>query len=386
MDRRSAPLDPACFKRAGGEALAFATRVPDAVAAAGVHGLHSLQRATTEQQPGTAMSEMSVSDQPEAATIRNPKPAARAQRPRPAPIPAISISGWRRSRRWASSSASPPRSIPISKPRPSPISSALEKSPVLLFENIKGHPGHKALYNMIGCNLSRFCLMIGEEPVDHPLKAVQALQKKLGRKMAPKEVAADKAISNQNVVDRRRHRHPQIPGAADVAARRRQISRHRRRGGDQVPGDRAHQCRHLPHDDQGSARDRRLHLARQGRDARPREVVEDGQADADRGLLRHRSAAVSGRGDEPAEDRMRVRLLFRHRRRADRGVHRRRHRAAAAGARRDHPRRLRLSRRDLRGRAVRRVHRLLRAPVAARRRTCGSRRCAIATTRRSPAR
>ena len=28
-----------------------------------------------------------------------------------------------------------------------------EKSPVLLFENVKGHPGHKALYNMIGCNL-----------------------------------------------------------------------------------------------------------------------------------------------------------------------------------------------------------------------------------------
>ena len=39
----------------------------------------------------------------------------------------------------------------------------LEESPALLFENIKGHPGHKALYNMIGCNLSRFCLMIGEE-------------------------------------------------------------------------------------------------------------------------------------------------------------------------------------------------------------------------------
>ena len=67
----------------------------------------------------------------------------------------------------------------------------LEKSPALLFENIKGHPGHKALYNMIGCNLSRFCLMIGEEPVDHPLKAVQLLQKKLGRKMAPVEVPAD---------------------------------------------------------------------------------------------------------------------------------------------------------------------------------------------------
>jgi hypothetical protein len=66
------------------------------------------------------------------------------------------------------------------------------KSPALLFENIKGHPGHKALYNMVGCNLSRFCLMIGEEPVDHPLKAVRLLQRKLGRKIPPAEVTADR--------------------------------------------------------------------------------------------------------------------------------------------------------------------------------------------------
>src|SRR3954454_19740493 len=76
----------------------------------------------------------------------------------------------------------------------------LEKSPALLFENIKGHPGHKALYNMIGCNLSRFCLMIGEKPVDHPLQAVQILQQKMGRKMPPKEVPEAAAICNQNVV------------------------------------------------------------------------------------------------------------------------------------------------------------------------------------------
>ncbi len=43
-----------------------------------------------------------------------------------------------------------------------------EKSPALLFENIKGHPGHRALYNMIGCNLSRFCLMIREQPGPSP--------------------------------------------------------------------------------------------------------------------------------------------------------------------------------------------------------------------------
>jgi UbiD family decarboxylase len=76
-----------------------------------------------------------------------------------------------------------------------------QKSPALLFENIKGHPGHRALYNMIGCNLSRFCTMIGEEPMDHPLKAVQALQRKMGRKMSPQEVAPERAICNQNVLE-----------------------------------------------------------------------------------------------------------------------------------------------------------------------------------------
>src|ERR1700761_4849908 len=75
----------------------------------------------------------------------------------------------------------------------------LSKSPALLFENIKGHPGHRALYNMIGCNLSRFCLMIGEDPVDHPLKAVQLLQAKFGRKMKPVEVPAGHAVSSQNI-------------------------------------------------------------------------------------------------------------------------------------------------------------------------------------------
>ena len=40
--------------------------------------------------------------------------------------------------------------------------------------------------------------------------------------------------------------------------------------------------------------------------------------------------------DQPAEDRERIRILFRHRRRADRGVHQRPHGLAAAGARRNH--------------------------------------------------
>src|ERR1700748_1604209 len=62
------------------------------------------------------------------------------------------------------------------------------KSPALLFENIKGHPRHRARYNMVGCNLSRLCLIIGEKPVEHPLEAVALLQRKMGRKMAPRQV------------------------------------------------------------------------------------------------------------------------------------------------------------------------------------------------------
>lgn len=73
-------------------------------------------------------------------------------------------------------------------------------SPALMFENIKGHPGHRALYNLIGCNLSRLCLAIGERPVSHPLEAVQILKTKMGRKMEPKEVKAEQAVCNQNIV------------------------------------------------------------------------------------------------------------------------------------------------------------------------------------------
>ncbi|OGA45117.1 MAG: hypothetical protein A3G25_10020 [Betaproteobacteria bacterium RIFCSPLOWO2_12_FULL_63_13] len=76
----------------------------------------------------------------------------------------------------------------------------VQKSPMLLFENIKGHPGHRALYNIIGCNLSRFCLMIGADPVEHPLDAVRILEQKLGRKLAPVEIPAERALSSENVV------------------------------------------------------------------------------------------------------------------------------------------------------------------------------------------
>jgi UbiD family decarboxylase len=43
--------------------------------------------------------------------------------------------------------------------------------------------------------------MIGEAPVDHPLKAVRLLQHKIGRKMAPQEVPPQTTICNQNIVE-----------------------------------------------------------------------------------------------------------------------------------------------------------------------------------------
>ena len=236
-----------------------------------------------------------------------------------------------------------------------------EKSPALLFENIKGHPGHKralqhdrlqpvAVLSHDRRAAGRSSAQGGADPAAEA-RAQDAAQGGFAR---PGDLQPEHSRGRQD-------RHPHVPGAADVAARRRHVSRHRRCRRHQVPGDRPRQCRHLPDDDQGTARGRRLHLARQGRHHRPREVVEAGQADADRRRLRHRSAAVPGRGDEPAEDRERVRILFRHQRCADRGLHQRVDRPAAAGARRDHARGLPLSGRDVRRRTVRRVHRLLRA-------------------------
>ena len=72
-------------------------------------------------------------------------------------------------------------------------------SPALLFENIKGHPGHRAVYNMIGCNLDRFCLAIGEQPVEHELDAVLLLKDKMHLKEKPVVIAGDGLLVNQNI-------------------------------------------------------------------------------------------------------------------------------------------------------------------------------------------
>jgi UbiD family decarboxylase len=74
-----------------------------------------------------------------------------------------------------------------------------QKSPALLFENIKGCPDRRVLLNMIGCNLSRLCITMGESPVAQPLEAVEILRRKLHRKLPPKNVPPETAICNQNI-------------------------------------------------------------------------------------------------------------------------------------------------------------------------------------------
>ena len=241
----------------------------------------------------------------------------------------------------------------------------LEKSPALLFENIKGHPGQKALYNMIGCNLSRFCLMIGEEPVDHPLKAVQLLQKKLGRKMrAGRRCPAEVAVCNQNIVEGDKIDIRMFPaqrmwpldggmylGTADAVITkdpetgRINVGTYRM----MIKGPREIGVYTSPGKDGGNDRDKWWKMGK------PAPIAAAYGIDP----LLFLVGAI-----EPAEDRERVRILFRHQGLADRAVQLRPHRPAAAGACRDHHRGPSLSGRDLRRRPVRRVHRLLRAAVS----------------------
>jgi len=72
-------------------------------------------------------------------------------------------------------------------------------SPAILFENIKGHPGHRALYNMLGSSLNRVSLTIGEQPGMDPIEVVRVLKEKMKRRIPPKVVDAKDAAVNRNI-------------------------------------------------------------------------------------------------------------------------------------------------------------------------------------------
>ncbi|MCC6780283.1 MAG: UbiD family decarboxylase [Hyphomicrobiales bacterium] len=75
------------------------------------------------------------------------------------------------------------------------------KGPALLFENIKGMPGQRALLNIHSSSISRLCVTMGEQPVRHPLEAIRILQKKMQRTLPPEPVSGELALCNENIVD-----------------------------------------------------------------------------------------------------------------------------------------------------------------------------------------
>ena len=72
-------------------------------------------------------------------------------------------------------------------------------SPALLFENIKGHPGQRALYNMMGSSYNRISLAIREEPGKQGIEFVELLKEKMKRRLPPTMVDAKDALVNQNI-------------------------------------------------------------------------------------------------------------------------------------------------------------------------------------------
>ncbi len=71
--------------------------------------------------------------------------------------------------------------------------------PALLFENIKGHPGGKLLFNPFGSSLNRIAISIREEPGLGALDLVKVLKEKMKRRIPPVFVEASAAPVNQNV-------------------------------------------------------------------------------------------------------------------------------------------------------------------------------------------
>lgn len=72
--------------------------------------------------------------------------------------------------------------------------------PSLLFENVKGHPGKKVLFNPFGSSYNRFALAIREEPNKKPLELVNLLKSKMTKRIAPKTIEANQAPVNENFV------------------------------------------------------------------------------------------------------------------------------------------------------------------------------------------
>jgi len=76
-----------------------------------------------------------------------------------------------------------------------------EGGPALLFENIKGYPkGTRSLWNPFGSSRRRIAVALEEDPEMPMMDLIRATMKKLHRAIPPREVAAEDAPVNENVL------------------------------------------------------------------------------------------------------------------------------------------------------------------------------------------
>jgi UbiD family decarboxylase len=79
------------------------------------------------------------------------------------------------------------------------LSGKTKGGPTLLFENIKGHPGSRLLFNPFGSSLNRASLTIRELPGKTPIELTRILSEKMKRRIPPKEIDAAAAPVNANI-------------------------------------------------------------------------------------------------------------------------------------------------------------------------------------------
>lgn len=72
-------------------------------------------------------------------------------------------------------------------------------SPALLFEQPKGFPGHRSLWNLLGNSTRRIAITLGEDPISSRKQLIHATREKLKRRAPPVEVSPDSAPVNERV-------------------------------------------------------------------------------------------------------------------------------------------------------------------------------------------
>jgi UbiD family decarboxylase len=79
------------------------------------------------------------------------------------------------------------------------MSGKKEGGPALLFENIKGHPGQRQLFNPFGSSLNRVAISIREKPGKSAIELTRILSHKMKNRIRPKSIDAATAPVNQNI-------------------------------------------------------------------------------------------------------------------------------------------------------------------------------------------